>query len=348
MSVATAQCLVPRVPQRKWKTCLTEEILATTGTTACPNVCVSACVCVVRRIEEIGGEAKRERQRETKGDGWGEKREGQPFGFFNSGWFPRVEKKITLEWNMGYTKSNLHLREFVSAIPNATKWRSGATNYSFVVFIYVVYWMNPWWIWRALTCYLCFPPKKTNFSGWWESKITQFTEENLPAVRSTSGENEEELRVKKRQIWAHKKAANKLLSSMLHFKQITAPHMPEWHRWRPAERLDGRTTAICCDPRVWHPLSPVPEAQRCPPGNVPASPNTARLGMVYFHIYNKYNPSIFIYLPLQKMWRPAGRKAQANPLSWQIGSLHSRSPNNQDARRASKRIPQLSERYSSR
>lgn len=66
MSVATAQCLVPRVPQRKWKTCLTEEILATTGTTACPNVYVSACVCVVGRKEEIGGEAKKTKQKRSE------------------------------------------------------------------------------------------------------------------------------------------------------------------------------------------------------------------------------------------------------------------------------------------
>lgn len=156
--------------------------------------------------------------------------------------------------------------------------------------------MNPWGIWRALTCRLCFPPKKTNFSGWWESKITHFTEENPPAVRSPSAENEGELKVKKRQNWAHKKAENKLLSSMLHLKQFNASHMPEWHRWWPAERVDGRTAAICCDPRVWHPLSPVPEAQRCPPGNVASIPKHGAPRHVYFHIYNKYNPK-YLYLP---------------------------------------------------
>lgn len=54
------------------------------------------------------------------------------------------------------------------------------------------------------------------------------------------------------------------------------------------------------------------------------------------------------YLPSQSMWWPARIRAQANPLTWQKGNLHSVSPNKQDARCASKESLQLSVRYSSR
>ena len=63
MSVAAARCSVPGVPQRKWKTCLTETILATSGTAACPGVRV--CACVRKKRGDVG----RQSQGGRNGDG---------------------------------------------------------------------------------------------------------------------------------------------------------------------------------------------------------------------------------------------------------------------------------------
>lgn len=60
MSDATAQRSVPRVLQRKWKTCLTEEILATSDTIAWPDEEER------RKQEEM--QKDRENERQENGD----------------------------------------------------------------------------------------------------------------------------------------------------------------------------------------------------------------------------------------------------------------------------------------